>query len=42
MWRALENNLPEIKEEVEVLRPCDDRKVQFFTDLLHRIIHRSF
>lgn len=26
MWRALENNLPEIKEEVEVLRPCDDRK----------------
>ena len=27
MWRALENNLPGVKEEVELMRPCNDRKV---------------
>lgn len=27
MWRALENNVPEIKEQIEVLKPCSDRKV---------------
>lgn len=26
MWRALENNVPEIKEQIEVLKPCSDRK----------------
>ena len=27
MWRALANNVPEIKEQIEVLKPCSDRKV---------------
>lgn len=29
MWRALENHVPEIKEQIEVLKPCSDRKVIF-------------
>ena len=27
MWRVLENNIPDVKEEIEQMKMCGDRKV---------------
>ena len=27
MWRVLENNIPDVKEEIEQMKMCSDRKV---------------
>ena len=27
IWRVLENNIPDVKEEIEQMKMCSDRKV---------------
>ena len=38
MWRALESSMPEVKEEVELMKPCSDRKVGSFVWLLPTVL----
>ena len=34
MWRVLENNIPDVKEEIEQMKMCSDRKVRILVVLV--------